>query len=72
MCVLRDEKCEALVVDATPLKEPLEFLLQVKIGSFELGGTYFECPRSTTNKKQQKTRSHLRTDVETAALPVGW
>jgi hypothetical protein len=45
MCVLRDEKCEALVVDATLLKESPEFLLQVKIGRFELGGTYFECLR---------------------------
>jgi hypothetical protein len=55
MCVFRDKNCEALVVDATLLKEPLEFLLRVKIGRFELGGTYFECPPSTTNKKR-KTR----------------
>jgi hypothetical protein len=46
LCILGDEKCDALV-DATLLKEPLEFLLEVKIEIFELAVTHFECPRST-------------------------
>jgi len=50
LCVLGDEKCEALV-DATLLKESLEFLLEVNIESFELAGTHFEYPRPMTKKE---------------------
>jgi hypothetical protein len=54
-----------VLVDATLLKGPLEFLLKVQIKSPELAGTHFECPRST-----KKMGLHLRTDVETAALVI--
>jgi hypothetical protein len=49
------------------LKEPLEFLLEVKIEIFAV--THVECPCSTI--KKTGSHLHLGIDVETAALPVG-
>jgi hypothetical protein len=41
--VIRDKKYKALV-DATLLKEPLEFFLETKIENPEPAGAHFECP----------------------------
>jgi hypothetical protein len=66
LCVLGNEQREALV-DTTLLQEPLKLFLEVKIESVELGGDKF----SVWALERKKAGSHLRADVETAALPIG-
>ena len=67
LCVLGNEEREALV-DTTLLEEPLKLFLEVKIKSVELGGDKFF---SVGARRKKKEGSHLRADVETAALPIG-
>ena len=66
--VLGHEEREA-VVDTTLLEELLELLLKSKVECLELARKSYSDATSARDKKQANT--HLRSNVESAALPVG-